>query len=218
MLGLATTASEHTTICTTLAELTAAAVQLIDGIDCANVLLIKDGEFYRVGSTSAIATAVDQAQERLGEGPCIDAAEQDVVIRCDDLRTDGRWPNFARAARDAGVLRVMSYRLYTQGPNSGALNLFGFTPGSLTPEFEAVGAMLATHAALAIIAADRQQQFESALATRDLIGQAKGIIMERFDVDAIRAFQLLTRLSQESNTPVRVVAERLTRREKKSTV
>jgi GAF domain-containing protein len=135
-----------------------------------------------------------------------------VIVRCDDLRNDGRWPHFARAACDAGVLRVMSFRLYTRGDDSGALNLFGSKPGSFTAEHEAVGAMLATHAALSIIAADRQDQFDSALASRDLIGQAKGIIMERFGVDAIRAFELLRRLSQESNTPVRVIAERLTSR------
>jgi hypothetical protein len=101
--------------------------------------------------------------------------------------------------------------------DSGALNLYGFTPGSFTGDLEAVGAMLATHAALAIIASDGQHQFEWALASRDLIGQAKGIIMERFDVDAIRAFGMLRRLSQRSNIPVRALAERLTRRGESAT-
>jgi AmiR/NasT family two-component response regulator len=72
--------------------------------------------------------------------------------------------------------------------------------------------MLATHAAAVLIAASRKRQFESALASRDIIGQAKGIIMQRFHVDAVRAFQLLTRLSQERNTPVRVIAQELVTR------
>ncbi len=76
-------------------------------------------------------------------------------------------------------------------------------------EDQIIGAMLATHAATALIAADRQTQFESALASRDLIGQAKGILMERFKVDAVRAFALMTKLSQDSNTPVRIIAARI---------
>ena len=106
----------------------------------------------------------------------------------------------------------MSFRLYTLGVDSGALNLFGFGTGSFTAEPEALGAMLATHAAVALVAVNRQQQFESALASRDLIGQAKGILMGRFDVDAVRAFELLRRVSQESNTPVKEIAARLTER------
>jgi AmiR/NasT family two-component response regulator len=69
--------------------------------------------------------------------------------------------------------------------------------------------MLATHAATALIAADRQTQFESALASRDAIGQAKGILMERFRLDAVRAFSLMTKLSQDTNTPVRIIAQRV---------
>jgi AmiR/NasT family two-component response regulator len=77
---------------------------------------------------------------------------------------------------------------------------------------DAVGARLATHAATALIAANRQHQFESALASRDVIGQAKGIIMERCDLDAVRAFELLTRMSHNSNTPVTVIAGEIARR------
>ena len=72
--------------------------------------------------------------------------------------------------------------------------------------------MLATHAAVALIAANRQHQFESALASRDVIGQAKGIIMERHDLDAVRAFELLIRMSQNSNTPVSVIAREIAER------
>jgi hypothetical protein len=79
----------------------------------------------------------------------------------------------------------------------GALNLFGVEPDVFTTDSEAVGAMLATHAAIAPIADDVRLQFQSALASRDIIGQAKGMIMERFEVDAVRAFEVLTRLSQD---------------------
>jgi AmiR/NasT family two-component response regulator len=106
----------------------------------------------------------------------------------------------------------MSFRLYHRGASSGALNLFGFDTGSFATEPEAIGVMLATHAAMTMMASDRQKQFDSALASRDIIGQAKGIIMERFNGDAMRAFELLRKLSQESNTPIKIIAERLTDR------
>ncbi len=94
----------------------------------------------------------------------------------------------------------MSFQLYTHNARMGALNLFGTKPDAFTLENEAVGAMLATHAAVALIADDNRLQFQSALASRDIIGQAKGMIMERFNVDAVRAFELLKSLSQNSNT------------------
>jgi AmiR/NasT family two-component response regulator len=77
-------------------------------------------------------------------------------------------------------------------------------------ESQALGAALAAHASIALITDDRQHQFESALASRDVIGQAKGMIMERFNVDAIRAFEMLRKISQNSNTPVNDVARSLT--------
>ena len=111
---------------------------------------------------------------------------------------------------------MMSFQLYTYprkknaGPGGrGALNLFGYDRHDYTFEHRAIGAMLATQAASALIAADRETQFQSALASRDLIGQAKGIVMERFKVDATRAFQLMTKLSQDGNVPIREIAQRL---------
>lgn len=91
------------------------------------------------------------------------------------------------------------------------MSLFGFRLDAFTANSEAIGAMLAEHAALAIFYAQRASQFRTALASRDIIGQAKGMIMERFGVDASRAFAMLGRISQETNTPVRDLAARLAR-------
>ena len=120
--------------------------------------------------------------------------------------------SFADAAVAAGVHSLMSFQLYTHNSRMGALNLFGIKPDVFTAENEAIGAMLATHAATALIADDERLQFQSALASRDIIGQAKGMIMERFDVDAVRAFELLRKLSQNSNTRLASVAEELVSR------
>jgi transcriptional regulator with GAF, ATPase, and Fis domain len=196
----------------TLASVTAAAVHLIGGVDCADVLLIKDGEYQSIAATSEVAPRVDAAQLRTGEEPCLEAAAHAVMIRCDNFVEDSRWPHFAPAAVAAGVHSVLSFQLYSHAADTGALNLFGYHARRFNAESEAIGAMLATHAATALIAANRQHQFDSALASRDVIGQAKGIIMERFDLDAVRAFEMLTRMSQNSSTPVSVVAAEIAER------
>ena len=107
------------------------------------------------------------------------------------------------------MLSGISFKLYTGERSAGALNLFGFQPHEWDVEAESVGSVLAAHAAAAIIATQQERQLKAALLTRDRIGQAKGIIMERFDVDDVRAFQMLRQLSQEGNTKLVEVAERV---------
>jgi GAF domain-containing protein len=193
----------------TLERVTAAAVELIRGIDHADVLLIDDDRFESVAPTDPIAKELDDVQQRLQQGPCVRAALVDPLIRCTDLRSDSRWPEFASEATRLGIYSMLSVQLYTHRSGVGALNLLGREPHTFTQEAEALAAMLATHAALALSAVNTREQFASALASRDHIGQAKGILMERFDIDAVRAFELLTRLSQDINTPVREIAERV---------
>jgi GAF domain-containing protein len=192
-----------------LADVTTAAVKLIAAVHVADVLLIQDGKFRSVAPTSDIAPRLDTVQQDTAEGPCLEAAVGETVIRSDDLSAETRWPTFTAAALDAGVHSILSFQLYTYGPDRGALNLFSFEADSFTAEHEALAAMLATNAAIALIAANREHQFESALASRDIIGQAKGMIMERFGVDAVRAFELLTKLSQDTNTRLVTIAEQL---------
>ncbi|MDV3123567.1 GAF and ANTAR domain-containing protein [Mycobacterium sp. 21AC1] len=198
-----------------LESVTSHAVELIGGVDVADVLLI-DGQRYRsMAATDEIATRLDKLQIELHEGPCLDAAAENPVILSPDLTSDLRWPNFAAAAVEEGVSSMMSFRLYSYAKQrngvggTAALNMLSRTRSDFSLEDQAVGAMLATHAASALIAADRQTQFESALASRDVLGQAKGILMERFKVDAVEAFGLLVKLSQDSNTLVRTVAQRI---------
>jgi GAF domain-containing protein len=194
---------------TTLAAVTGAAVDLIDGIDYADVLTISDGEFHSLTPTNPIATELDQLQRSAGQGPCLEAAVGDSIVRSSDLRGDERWPMFAEGAVRRGIHSILSFQLYTHEKGAGALNLFGLAPHEFNSESETVGTMLATQAAVAIITDDRYHQFESALASRDLIGQAKGIIMERYGVDAVAAFNMIRKLSQDSNEKVALIARRV---------
>ena len=198
-----------------LASVTARAVELIHEVDFADILLIDGDRYQSLAPTSPIANDLDTLQWTLQEGPCLAAAVGDGAVVCPDFSTETRWPRFAAAAVEAGIGSMMSFQLYTSPAAAGgvggrgALNLLSRNRLHFSVEDQIIGAMLASHAATALIAADRQTQFESALASRDLIGQAKGILMERFKVDAVRAFALMTKLSQDSNTPVRIIAARI---------
>jgi hypothetical protein len=108
-----------------------------------------------------------------------------------------------------GVLGSLSFKLYTADRTAGALDVFSYRADAWDSEAETVGAVLAAHAATAILAERRGEHLQTALSTRDRIGQAKGIIMERHGVDDVRAFALLRQLSKETQTKLGVVADRV---------
>ena len=211
MLTLTTPFSRPIDVEHTLTRVTAAAVHLVDGVDYADVMLREDGEFRSIAPTATVVSDLDGVQMRHRQGPCLEAAQVDSVVRSPDLRREHRWPEFCAAAIELGVYSILSFQLYThhRGCGSGALNLLSTRANAFGVGAETTLAMMATHAAITLIAADKDIQFRSALASRDVIGQAKGIIMERYKLDAGRAFALLVKLSQDSNTPLRSVAQRL---------
>jgi GAF domain-containing protein len=193
-----------------LCQVTTAAVELVPGCDTAGVLLIgKGGKFESLAGTSELPPELDRLQMTLDEGPCMQAALDEVIVRTDDFRNEPRWPAYSQAVVEIGVLSGLSFKLYTAERTAGALNLFGFEPNVWSTEDETVGTVLAAHAAAAILASRQGEQLESALSTRDQIGQAKGIIMERYDVDDVKAFEMLRQLSQDSNTRLSEIAQRV---------
>lgn len=193
-----------------LATVTATAVELIPAADTAGVLLIRaNGKFESVGDVTELPAKLDALQHDLQEGPCAQAALADTVVRTDDFRSETRWPRYAPAAVELGVLSGLSFKLFTAERTAGALNLFGFQPNLWDAEAETVGTVLAAHAAAAILAGRHDEQMQAALASRDRIGQAKGIIMERYGVDEVRAFEMLRLLSQESNDKLVDIAHRV---------
>jgi GAF domain-containing protein len=195
---------------TILEEVTAAAVDLIPGVDTAGILLLeRGGKFSSVATTTELPHQLDILQMTFQEGPCVQAALADTVVRTDDFREETRWPQYSPAVVEIGVLSGLSFKLYTADRTAGALNLFGFQPNTWDPDAETVGTILAAHAASAIITTQTQTQLNAALMSRDRIGQAKGIIMERFGVDAIRAFNMLRQLSQEGNVKLTDIAQRV---------
>lgn len=193
-----------------LVDVTAAAKELIAGVDIAGVLLVgKGGTHQTLAPTSDVMFKLDELQMTTGEGPCLQAALDEIVIRTDDFRNEPRFPNYAPKVVELGLLSALSLKLYTADRTAGALNLFGYEPRPWNSEAETIGMVLAAHAASAILASRESEQLQSALSTRDRIGQAKGIIMERYGVDDIRAFDMLRQLSQDSNTRLIDIAQRV---------
>jgi GAF domain-containing protein len=193
-----------------LSDVTATALELIPGTDTAGILLIgKGGKFDSVAGTDDLPHHLDELQMTFNEGPCVEAALDEVIVRTEDFRTEERWPKYSPAVVEIGVMSGLSIKLYTAERTAGALNLFAFKPHAFDATDETTGVVLAAHAAAAILASRQGEQLESALSTRDRIGQAKGIIMERFGVDDVQAFDMLRRLSQDGNTRLVEVAQRV---------
>jgi GAF domain-containing protein len=193
-----------------LARVTDAAVELIPGADTAGVLLIAPGrKIQSLFGTSELVYKLDELQAKYNEGPCLDAATDELMLRIDDFTKEPRWPNFSRAVSEIGVHSGLSFRLYAGDRSAGALNVFGLRPNVFSAESEAIGSVLGAHAAAAIMASRHGEQLKSALNSRDVIGQAKGILMERFNVDALRAFDMLRELSQTMNMKLAEIAQRV---------
>ncbi|ROP27051.1 GAF and ANTAR domain-containing protein [Pseudokineococcus lusitanus] len=188
-----------------------AAVDLVPGAEEGSISLVRARR--RVSSqaeTGRLAHLLDRLQEETGEGPCLDAVFDREVLVVDDLAADDRWPALAARAREVGLRSVLALQLFVEGDNLGALNLCAGRPGAFDEDAAQVGRLLASHVAVAVADSLQMQGTARALATRDVVGQAKGILMERHKVTADQAFVLLTRVSQTTNRRLVDVAEELT--------
>jgi transcriptional regulator with GAF, ATPase, and Fis domain len=195
----------------TLQDLTAVAVHSIPAAQHGGVTVAtRSGDVRSASSVGKYPKMLDDIQRRHGDGPCLTAAWENHTVRIDDLGTETRWPNYCRdAVAETPVRSVMSFQLFADNQTMGALNFYAELPGAFDPDAVELGFVLATHVALGWNLVRRDQQFRSALSTRDVIGQAKGLIMERFGIDAVQSFDLLRRLSQQGNTPLVEVAREL---------
>jgi GAF domain-containing protein len=201
---------EHGDVEATLRAITSAAVGSVPGTDEAGITLVL--ERRRVESrapTGDLPREIDRAQERLGEGPCLDAVFEQQTARIDDIGEEHRWPRFTAEAAELGVRSMLSFRLFVTGGDLGALNLYSTHPCAFDEESESIGLVFASHAAIALAGAQHENQLRTALASRDLIGQAKGILMNQFKLTADQAFQVLVRASTRSNRKLTDVAEEL---------
>jgi len=187
------------------------SVMSVPGARSAGITLIdEEGQITTVGGTNGFAFTLDDIQRRTRQGPCLSAAWNQQSIVIDDVAAESRWPDYRDAAlQETPVRSVLSLKLFSEGSSLSALNFYAESPGVFDDESVELAVVFAAHTTVAWNILRREDQFHSALASRDVIGQAKGILMERFDIDAYEAFELLRRLSQESNMRLVEIAQRL---------
>jgi hypothetical protein len=192
-------------------ELTESAVRAVPGAMSAGITVAtRGGDVRTVSATSSEAEKVDDIQRRNREGPCLEAAWEHHTMRIQDVAKERRWPGFCRdTLADTAVRSVLSFQLFNHRESMGALSFYSAHADAFDDASVELGLILATHTAVAWNLLERDEQFRSALASRDVIGQAKGMLMERFSIDAAAAFELLKKLSQDSNTPLVMLAQQL---------
>ena len=170
------------------------------------LILLERGKLVPRAVTGRAPLYLDLQQQQAGEGPCIEAARRQIVIRIDDTRSDPRWPGFMAEAREHGVLSQLCIPLWVDERCLGTLSLYAGDPSAFSDLDERITTMFATLAALALADALRAEQMRAAVVNRDLIGQAKGILMERHRITADAAFALLAEASQHKNVKLTEVA------------
>lgn len=203
--------TQHKDVDATLQAITNAVLGTVPGAEQAGISMVRRGRTVQArAATDPVVEKVDELQTELGEGPCLQALFEHETVSVPDMSTERRWPTFAAAAHAAGVGSMLSFQLFVEQENLGALNLYSASPGAFDDHAEHVGLLFAAHAAIAIAGAKHEEHLQTALASRDLIGQAKGMLMQRFELTAEDAFTLLARLSQEENIKIRDMVERIT--------
>lgn len=188
------------------------AVETVPGAEQAGVSLLRgDGSITSHTVSDDVIAEVDQLQALYREGPCVSALWEQHTVSVEDVAAAAdRWPKFAPQASAAGVGSMLSFQLYTREDTLGALNLYADAPGNFTADSHTLGGLFAMQAAAALGEGRHVAQLHQALDTRDVIGQAKGKLMERFGLDAGQAFSMLVRSSQETNMRLVDVARWLT--------
>ncbi|MBE8523954.1 GAF and ANTAR domain-containing protein [Amycolatopsis sp. H6(2020)] len=208
-----------------LQQVVDAALRIIPGAELVSITLRRpDGTFHTPIETDPVAGELDQLQYRLHEGPCVDAANPAGPAMADspDLAASSTWPRFGPAAAQRGMGAVLSTALLADARPaqlSGALNIYARRAGGLGEPDRTAALLLATHASLALAHVDtvtrdqlQVQQLNRAIDSRDVIGQAKGILMARRGLSADEAFDLLRRTSQDLNVKLVQLAETLATR------
>lgn len=182
----------------------------VEGAEYAGITVLNSRSVDTPAASDELVCAIDRHQYTLREGPCLSAATERLpVVRVDDLAADDRWPRFSAAVTPLAVRSMLSFQLYTDTDTIGALNIYSAVPHAFTEESVHTGLLLATHAALAAAATIESANLRTALRSRDTIGQAKGILMERYKITSERAFDLLIAASQRTNRKLRDLAEQL---------
>lgn len=195
----------------TLERLVEIAPEFFDCCDYVGVSVVEHSTIRTPVATTEKLRVLDEAQYDLGQGPCREAIKTVPTVMVGDLATDPRWPVWGRAmVEELGIRSSLSFRLFTKpGDSWGALNVYSRTPHAFTQEDVVHGQTIAAMAAVVLARSINDDHLARALETRTVIGEAVGILMERYDIDAKRSFDVIRRLSSQSNVKLRDLAEQI---------
>jgi GAF domain-containing protein len=200
-----------------LTEIVQIARRALPGSEASSITLIRDERGYTAAYDGQLAMDADELQYERGYGPCLDAGRSGEVFVIADMHAEERWPDYAARVFELGVRSSLSVPLPFQGATIGALNNYARSTGAFGEGDLAAGEEVAAFVAIAVAnaeaaarATDDVTNMRRAMASRSVIEQGKGILMERYKVTSEQAFTLLTHASQRSNVKLRDVAEELT--------
>jgi GAF domain-containing protein len=191
------------------------SVAVLPGCDAAGVTLRIEDKDRTAAASDEFTLEIDKLQYDAGEGPCVEALQRGETVFLEDISVEKRWPGFTQRAKERGLKSVLSQPLREDG-TAGALNLYSNQQPGFDEQTMRLSEIFAKHASIAMknartYAAARRlsEQLTEALQSRDIIGQAKGILMEREGITDGEAFDLLKRISQHENVKLREIAERV---------
>jgi GAF domain-containing protein len=200
----------HHDLQSTLDAVIQAAVRSLPGVDHVGISLVhRDGTIETMAGTDQLVWDLDELQYTLQDGPCFEAITQTPICLADDLGHEQRWPEYVPRALALGLRAQLGVRLFTEDQTLGGLNLYSTRSGTIDPDVQHLAQLFATHAALALGRARHVEDLNTALESRKVIGQAIGILMERYRVDEDRGFQFLIGVSNHSNVKLREIAQEL---------
>ena len=201
----------------TFSRITGTAIQVLDACDFASVTTVSGGELTTEAPTDQAALTADLLQYQEGEGPCLDAATRDRWVLTPDVLADRRWPKFsARLGQELKVHSMLSVRLAVQSSpqrNLGGLNLYSTRVNAFDTEQRDLALLLAAVASVAADATRTHAQLRAGLQSRQVIGEAIGILRAQSNLTSEEAFAALVQASQRMNLKLRDIAMQIVQRE-----
>jgi GAF domain-containing protein len=196
------------------------AVAAVAGCDGASVTVYRQGRAVDTVASDAVAAELGDVQFATGVGPALEATRSEHPVYVADLAAEPGWPALAATAAERDMSSALCYGLYVhtsaQSSHLGTFSLYGSTPDAFSDGDREFGSILAAYVATAVAMAQRHDEIDRreaalhrGLSTRDIIGQAKGILMERQRLSAGDAFDVLRRVSQRLNRKLADVAQHL---------
>ncbi|MGI8888858.1 MAG: GAF and ANTAR domain-containing protein [Nocardioidaceae bacterium] len=192
----------------TLRRITETAVSTIPGVDYASISITGSDGIRTLAPTATVVVRADELQYELDEGPCVDAIKFEQTMRSEDVAADDQWPKYGPETAALGIRGQMAVQICDTKDSHAALNLYSRAVGAFDNS-QHIAELFATHAAVAMGFVRSVETLKEALKTRNMVGQAIGVTMQRYGLDEENAFAFLVRVSQQGNLKLRFVAQEI---------